>query len=136
MNDFFSLGGANDGGPIYEDIDQYHHHPPMIAPVSGVPNLKVPNVTNSKKFALMIHFNFHSLHISLHSSICICNLSLSNLSVLLSIVYSCLAFLVIPYFLINVFLSFFLYSFSNFSVFLSIVCSWFAFLFIPSFFTL
>jgi hypothetical protein len=42
MNDVFRLGGANDGGPIYEDIDQYHHHPPMIAPVSGVPNLKVP----------------------------------------------------------------------------------------------
>lgn len=28
------------GGHIYEDIDQYHSQPPMIAPVSGVPNLK------------------------------------------------------------------------------------------------
>lgn len=32
---------ANDGNPIYEEVDQYHQQPPMIAPVSGVPNLKV-----------------------------------------------------------------------------------------------
>ncbi|TRY76475.1 hypothetical protein TCAL_12560, partial [Tigriopus californicus] len=31
---------SNGPVPIYEDIDQYHQHPPMIAPVSGVPNLK------------------------------------------------------------------------------------------------
>ena len=43
-------GGGNDGNSgdptqqnIYEDIDQYQQRepPPMIAPISGVPNLKV-----------------------------------------------------------------------------------------------
>lgn len=32
---------SNGSIPIYEDIDQFHHHPPMITPISGVPNLKV-----------------------------------------------------------------------------------------------
>jgi hypothetical protein len=32
---------GNSSVPIYEDIDQYHSQPPMITPVSGVPNLKV-----------------------------------------------------------------------------------------------
>lgn len=36
-----NMSNSNNGPvPIYEDIDQYHQHPPMIAPVSGVPNLK------------------------------------------------------------------------------------------------
>ena len=30
--------------PIYEDIDQFHSQPPMIAPVSGVPNIKVRGI--------------------------------------------------------------------------------------------
>ena len=57
-----SPGGANDGGPIYEDIDQYHHHPPMIAPVSGVPNLKVRDQFKEMPFndTLSISFDAHT----------------------------------------------------------------------------
>ncbi len=45
-----SVGGAGAGNssvPIYEDIDQYHSQPPMIAPVSGVPNVKVGKIMRS-----------------------------------------------------------------------------------------
>ena len=34
-------GASGSSVPIYEDIDQFHSQPPMIAPVSGVPNIKV-----------------------------------------------------------------------------------------------
>ena len=35
------LATSGSSVPIYEDIDQFHSQPPMIAPVSGVPNIKV-----------------------------------------------------------------------------------------------
>ena len=35
------LAASGSSVPIYEDIDQFHSQPPMIAPVSGVPNFKV-----------------------------------------------------------------------------------------------
>ena len=51
-------GGGNDGNNndteqqqnIYEDIDQYQQRepPPMIAPISGVPNLKVGTINHIK----------------------------------------------------------------------------------------
>ena len=47
MNDSNNNGGGNNSDQqqqnIYEDIDQYQQRepPPMIAPISGVPNLKV-----------------------------------------------------------------------------------------------
>ncbi len=40
---------------IYEDIDQFHSQPPMIAPVSGVPNIKVRKF---KIIYLLIFFLF------------------------------------------------------------------------------
>ena len=38
------LAASGSSVPIYEDIDQFHSQPPMIAPVSGVPNIKARGI--------------------------------------------------------------------------------------------
>ena len=56
---------------IYEDIDQYQQRepPPMIAPISGVPNLKVGTI-NHIKFYMVIYL-LKSLKLILNMKTCI-----------------------------------------------------------------